>query len=358
MKPIALSFPLLVFAMTSSLLAQTSPQDSSGGWRRAGDAPVASAQQDPQQAQPQADPTQPVAGTDAYGQPSAQAPRDQAPTPQSPPANYAPRRPAYGLPPELTVKPGTYLAARINQFLSSDKNHPGDTFTASLVQPLVVDGVVVAVRGQTVYGSVVEAEKAHGGHPSRLKLTLTGITLADGTQTPVASELVANTGPRTPAGMQAGAVAGTTAVGAGVGAVAAGGTGAAMGAGVGAGAGIVGVLLTRDHPTIVYPEMPLTFQLTSALTVSTARAPQAFRFASPQDYERPPAQMAGRPGSGPGYYYAPGGYGSGYGSYYAPGYYNPYGAYPYYGYPYYPYYWGPSVGIGFGWGGGWGRRWR
>ena len=284
-----------------------------------------------------------MAGTDAYGQPSAQAPRDQAPTPQSPPANYAPRRPAYGLPPELTVKPGTYLAARINQFLSSDKNHPGDTFTASLVQPLVVDGVVVAVRGQTVYGSVVEAEKAHGGHPSRLKLTLTGITLADGTQTPVASELVANTGPRTPAGMQAGAVAGTTAVGAGVGAV---------------GAGIVGVLLTRDHPTIVYPEMPLTFQLTSALTVSTARAPQAFRFASPQDYERPPAQMAGRPGSGPGYYYAPGGYGSGYGSYYAPGYYNPYGAYPYYGYPYYPYYWGPSVGIGFGWGGGWGRRWR
>jgi hypothetical protein len=120
-------------------------------------------------------------------------------------------------------------------------------------------------------------------------------------------------------------------------------------------AGEVGVLLTRDHPTIVYPEMPLTFQITSAVTVSTVRATQAFHFATPQDYERPPAQLAGRPGSGPGYYYAPGG---GNGSYYAPGYYSPYGAYPYYGYPYYPYYWGPSVGIGFGWGGGWGRRWR
>ncbi|MGA1994167.1 MAG: hypothetical protein ABSH45_00185 [Bryobacteraceae bacterium] len=325
MKPIALSFPLLVFAVTSSLLAQTPPPDSSGGWRRAGDAPVASAQQDPREAQPQQDPTQPVAATDAYGQPVAQAPRDPAAAPQNPPAN-APRRPAYGLPPELTVKPGTYLTARINQPLSSDKNHPGDTFTASLVQPLVVDGIVVAVRGQTVYGSVVEAEKAHRGHPSRLKLVLTGITLADGAQTPVSSQLLANTGPRTPAGVQAATVAGE-----------------------------VGVLLTRDHPTIVYPEMPLAFQITSAVTVSTVRATQAFHFATPQDYERPPAQLAGRPGSGPGYYYAPGG---GNGSYYAPGYYSPYGAYPYYGYPYYPYYWGPSVGIGFGWGGGWGRRWR
>jgi hypothetical protein len=335
--------------MAGSLLAQTNPADNSGGWRRVGDAPAASAQADPQQAQPQLDPTQPVAPTDGYGQPAA---------PQNSPANNAPRRPAYGLPPELTVKPGTFVTARINQPLSSDKNHPGDTFTASLVQPLVVDGVVVAVRGQTVYGSVVEAEKAHGGHPSRLKLTLTSITLADGTQTPIVSQLVASTGPRTPAGAQAGAVAGTTAAGAGVGAVAAGGTGAAMGAGVGAGAGVVGVLLTRDHPTIVYPEMPLTFQITSAITVSTVRAPQAFRFATPQDYERPAAQLAGRPGA-PGYYYGPGS-GSGYGSYYAPGYYSPYGAYPYpYAYPYYPYYWGPSVGIGFGWGwGGWGRRWR
>jgi len=325
MKPIALSFPLLVFAVTSSLLAQTNPPDNSGGWRRVGDAPAASAQADPQQAQPQQDPTQPLAATDAYGQPVAQAPRDPAAAPQNPPAN-APRRPAYGLPPELTVKPGTYLTARINQPLSSDKNHPGDTFTASLVQPLVVDGIVVAVRGQTVYGSVVEAEKAHRGHPSRLKLVLTGITLADGAQTPVSSQLLANTGPRTPAGVQAATVAGE-----------------------------VGVLLTRDHPTIVYPEMPLAFQITSAVTVSTVRATQAFHFATPQDYERPPAQLAGLPVSGPGYYYAPGG---GNGSYYAPGYYSPYGAYPYYGYPYYPYYWGPSVGIGFGWGGGWGRRWR
>ncbi|MGA2144120.1 MAG: hypothetical protein ABSH49_04065 [Bryobacteraceae bacterium] len=353
MKPIALSFPLLVFAVTSSLLAQTTPQDSSGGWRRVGDAPAASAQTDAQQAQPQQDPTQPVAPTDSYGQPAAQAPQAPTGAPQNPQAN-APHRPAYGVPAELTVKPGTFVTVRINQFLNSDKNHPGDTFTASLAQPLVVDGVVVAVRGQTVYGNVVEAEKAHSGHPSRLKLVLTGISLADGTQTPISSQLVASTGPRTPNGVQAGTIVGTTAVGAGVGAVAAGGTGAAIGAGAGAAVGIVGVLLTRDHPTIVYPETPLTFQITSPITVSTVHAPQAFRYATPQDYERP-AQMAGRPAA-PGYHYGPGAYGS----YYAPGYYSPYYAYPYYyGYPYYPN-WGPTVGIGFGWGwgGGWGRRWR
>jgi hypothetical protein len=352
MKPIALSFSLLAIAVTGSLLAQTPSQANSGGWRRLGDAaPAASVPADPQQAQPQQDPTQPVAPTDSYGQPAATTPQDQSAPPPNPQTN-APRRTAYGLPPELTVKPGTFVTVRINQFLNSDKSHPGDTFTASLAQPLVVDGVVVAVRGQTACGNVVEAEKAHGGHPSRLKLVLTSVTLADGNQATISSQLYAFTGPRTPNGVQAGTIVGTTAVGAGVGAVAAGGTGAAMGAGVGAAAGIVGVLLTRDHPTIVYPETPLTFQITAPITVSTVRAPQAFRYASPQDYERP-AQMAARPA-------APGYYGPGYGSYYAPAY--PYSAYPYYGYgyPYYPYYWGPTVGIGFGWGGGWGwgRHWR
>ncbi len=64
------------------------------------------------------------------------------------------------VPAKLTIKPGTFLTVRLNQGLSSDRNQPGDAFAATLVRPVVVDGVVVAQAGQTVGGKVVEAKKA------------------------------------------------------------------------------------------------------------------------------------------------------------------------------------------------------
>src|SRR6266851_3509025 len=73
---------------------------------------------------------------DAYGNQ-----RDAAPPPVDP-----------ALPSRLNIRPGTYVTVRINQWLSSDRNQQGDAFFASLATPLVVDGVVVAQRGQTVAG--------------------------------------------------------------------------------------------------------------------------------------------------------------------------------------------------------------
>jgi len=204
---------------------------------------------------------------------------------------------------------------------------------------------------------VADATKAKTDKPSRLQLGLTGLTVMDGTQVPVKSQLVVRTGGSTPPGVQAGTVAGTTALGAVIGGAAAWGTGAAIGAGAGAAAGLIGVLVTRHHPTIVYPETALTFQVTAPATISTERAPQAFRYVGPQDYQQG-MQYATRPGPGPvgppASYYGPG-----YGYPYAYGYGYPYGygyGYPYYGYPYW---YGPGVGVYWG-GRGWGgyRRWR
>ena len=315
-------FLALVLASSGLVLAQSQP--SSGGWRRVGDRP-----QEPPPAttepSPQQDP-EPVDRSDAYGQPQA-----------------SPSRPAYGLPAELMLKPGTYLTIRLGQPLSSDRNLPGDTFVASLAQPVVVDGVVIANRNQMVYGRVAEAERAHSDRPSRLGLELTSITLADGAQAPVRSQLVGRRGGTTPTGEQVGTVAATTGVGAVVGAAAGYGTGAAIGAGVGAIAGIAGVILTRNHPTILYPETALTFAIQEPLTISTVRAPQAFRFVGPEDYEQAPvnAELHRRPSAPAPYSYA---------AY----------PYPYYAsYPYwYPYY-GVSVVIGprYGWGRFGYRRW-
>lgn len=308
-----------VFAAAALAMAQPpAPQDpaqtssTNGGWKKMG--PAA--------------PDTPA--------PPAAVPSDPA-APQNPPPAAMPLT----IPPQLMIKPGTYVTVRVNQYLSSDRNQAGDAFSATLVRPIVVDGVVVADRGQTLGGKVTEAKKAgRVSGTSRLALQLTDLPVVDGQQLPIQTSLISRNGP-TSVGRDAAAIAGTTALGAAAGAVADWGRGAAIGAGAGAVVGIVGVLLTRGHPTIVGPESVLTFRVEQPVTISTEHAPQAFRFVEPGEYNAPPRLQTRGPGPGPG---------PGYGApppayYYGAGY-----PYPYY-YPY-PYFWGGFYGPGFFWGPG------
>jgi len=214
----------------------------------------------------------------------------------------------------------------------------GDAFTATLTKPIVVDGVVVAARGQNVTGRVTEAKKAgRVSGTSRLGIQLIELPVVDGQQLPIQSELLTRNG-TTSTGRDAGAIAATTGVGAAIGAGVNGGVGAGIGAGAGLVAGLAGVLLTRGEPTVVFPETMLTFRVNQDLTVSTERSMQAFRYVQPSDYESPAPAMARRPGPPPprpAYGYAP---------------------YPYYPYPYF---YGPSFYYGFGprYYYGYGRRW-
>jgi hypothetical protein len=189
--------------------------------------------------------------------------------------------------PPLTMKPGTTLTVRINEPLSSNHNRVGDVFSATLTQPVIVLGIVVARYGQTVVGQVVEARKAgRVSGVSHLGLTLTSLTVVDGQTVPIRSQL-----------------------------------------------------LVREGPTsVVHPETPLTFQVTAPVTIETNNAPQAFRFVNSAD--DPPAQA--QPQQVPAYP-APPTYPYPYYVYYAPPYYPYY--YPYYGYPYF---YGPSFSFFFG----------
>ena len=260
--------------------------------------------------------------------PPFDGPRPQLPT------NYGPAN--YGVPPQLTIKQGTWATVRTNDYLSSDHNQAGDTFTATLEQPLIVDGFVVAPRGTTVMGRVTDAKKAGRVEgTSRLGVELTGLTLVDGQQVSIQSQMINHNGP-TSVGRDAAAIGGTTALGAALGAGADWGRGAAIGAGAGAAAGIIGVLLTRGHPTVIGPESPMTFQIAAPVTFSTEHAPQAYQYVSTQQQPYPSQQRQSPPppyrAAGP----APAPYGYGYGYGYP---------YPYaYGYPY-PYYGGFGVGV-------------
>ena len=245
--------------------------------------------------------------------------------------NYQGPPPQEHIPEALNVAAGKYITVRLNNFLTSDHNQPGDAFTATLVEPIVIDGFVVAQRGQMVNGRVVEVEKAgRVKGVSSMRIELTGLTLVDGQQLPIKTQLMYRKG-ETSNGRDAGAVLGTTALGTIVGAAATGtGFGAGMGAIGGAVVGTVGVLVTRGRPTVITPESVMTFRVEQPLTISTVRSAGAFYPVSREDYG------PSGPG-GPSFAARP----------YAP----VVGAYPYAPYPYYGAYWGPGFyfgGYGFG----------
>lgn len=241
------------------------------------------------------------------------------------------------VPAQLTLPAGTWIRVRVNQMLSSDRNQPGDTFTASLLEPLVVNGLVVARRGQLISGRVAEAQKAgRVKGTSRLGVELTEIGFVDGQQLPVRSQLIEYAG-RTSVGRDIRASGATMGAGAVIGAAAAGPIGAGIGAGAGLIASTIGVLSTRGRATVLYPEAVLSFRTIAPLSISTRRSAHSFLAVSQEDYNSGLRTRQGPPPSlvrPPAYFYG-----------------SPY----YYGYPYY---YGPRFYGGFHYGRGfYGRRW-
>ena len=218
--------------------------------------------------------------------PAAAGPAPAQAAPAAPGAVYQPS--TQTVPPTLVVPSGTAIAVRLSQYLSSDRNHPGDVFSVTLEQPLVVDGWVVARQGQSAYGRVSVAQKAKaGGGNSQLGVELSQLTLVDGQQLPVQTQLTQVTGRGPDTGQNVATVATTTGIGAIIGAAAGRGEGAGIGAAAGAAAGMLAVLLTPGKPTVMPPETVLNFQLMSPLTVTTVRSQVAFQPVSQQDYSRP-----------------------------------------------------------------------
>src|SRR6267378_1063676 len=248
----------------------------------------------------------PVAAQDQPSQNTARVQQsDGQPTPDAAPQNGVPSSPA--VPPTITLPAGTMIPVRISEWLSSDKNQSGDRFSASLEQPLVANGWVVAVRGQIVTGRVALAKKAgRVSGVSQLGVELSELTLVDGQVLPAQTQLL-----QTSAGTSNGR------------------EGAAIGAGAGAVAGIIGVLTTRGKATVIPPEAMLTFRLEVPLSISTERSQLAFQLVRSSDYRgdqdayanRQRRVFTGPPYPRPYYYYPD----------------------PWYVYGYYP---GPYIGFG------------
>jgi len=190
------------------------------------------------------------------------APQPSITTPPTPPAPQAP--PA----PQVTLKAGMLIPVRTVERLSSDHNSPGDGFTATLEQPLVVDGWVIAERGARLEGKVVNAQRAGVGKgKSDLAVVLTQLKTSDGQRVAIETETYEKHAEAS-TGESAGKVIAGTAIGAAIGAIAGGGKGAGIGAAVGTAAGAGGAAATRNKTVSLPAETRIDFRLRNPITIT------------------------------------------------------------------------------------------
>jgi len=177
----------------------------------------------------------------------------------------SPLRPA-----TATMPAGTKMHIRLVDAISTERNSAGDRFAATLDQPLMADGKILAPAGSEVVGhltDVVESGRVKGR--AQLTMTLEKLLVGD-------KEYALDTKPVTLVARgtkkkDAAVIAGGAAAGALIGAIAGGGKGAAIGAGVGGGSGTGYVLATKGAPVAYGPEARFTFTLENPLEMPVIR---------------------------------------------------------------------------------------
>ena len=183
-------------------------------------------------------------------------------------ATPAASAPSHG---SVRVPAGTRLVVRMIDSVNSKTNHVGDTFSASLEQPLDVNGTVVAQRGTRVYGKLEEVKSAGKiKGQSELRLALTGIEINGSTHAITTGSYEVrgkSRGKNTAKKVGIGA-----AVGGAIGAIAGGGKGAAIGAGIGAGAGTTAQILTHGQQINVPSETVLDFTVEQPVVLPVTNA--------------------------------------------------------------------------------------
>jgi hypothetical protein len=160
----------------------------------------------------------------------------------------------------IQIPSGTPITVRMIESVDSKVAHLGQTFRASVDEPVLVNGQTVIPRGADAIAKLVEDQQS-GKFEGKtiLTLALTDITINGqmiDTTTGNVSQASSSRGART-----AKVVGGATALGAIIGALAGGGRGAAIGAASGAAVGGGAEVLTKGQQVKIPSETRLTFTL-------------------------------------------------------------------------------------------------
>lgn len=173
------------------------------------------------------------------------------------------------LPPPPTVIPaGTPVTIRTTTEIDSSKMQPGQSFEASLAEPLIVKGKMIAPQGAPVAGRIAQSSSAgRVKGEGTLSLALAALSV-HGHLYPIATSAHVETS-KSRGKRSAGMIGGGTGAGALIGGLAGGGKGAAIGALAGAGAGTAGATLTGKRNIVIPSESVLSFTLSKALTLGS-----------------------------------------------------------------------------------------
>lgn len=199
--------------------------------------------------------------------------QQQAPPPNgqaAPPPNQQQAPPPAAM---LTIPAGTRLRVRLDQDLGSKISQPGQTFDATMADPVLVNGQTVIPRDARVEGTVIDAKAlGHFKGGALLELRLERVRTRWGSY-PVATSTMEQVekgkGKRT--GLFAG---GGGAFGAIIGGIAGGGKGALIGGLAGAGAGTAGSAMTGNKEIFLPAETLLTFRLEHPVHITESGAAQ------------------------------------------------------------------------------------
>ena len=160
----------------------------------------------------------------------------------------------------ITIPADTSITVRMIDSVNSETSRLGETFRASLDEPIYVNGQEVVPRGADVLTKLV-GDQQSGKIQGRTALTLALSTITingrpvDVTTTDVRQESSSRTA------RSGKVIGGTAALGAVIGAIAGGGTGAAIGAGSGAAIGTGAQVMTGGQKVKIPSETRLTFRL-------------------------------------------------------------------------------------------------
>ena len=168
--------------------------------------------------------------------------------------------------PSITIPPGTVLRVRMIDAVDSETSQLGQTFQASLDDPIMADGETVVPRGADVVAKLVE-DKQSGKISGRTELTLDLVSIRiNGRMVDLSTEEV-TTSSESRGSKSGKVIGGTAAVGAILGGIFGGGKGAAIGAASGAGAGGAVQVLTKGQRVRIPAETRLSFTLQNAVKI-------------------------------------------------------------------------------------------
>lgn len=171
-------------------------------------------------------------------------------------------------PPPVVIPAGTEIHAVLDAAVSSRTNQAGDTFEATLTEPVVVQGQTVVHSHARARGVVVEARPSGRlSKPALLSLDLSAIQV-NGAWLDIHTSDLTMEG-KSHKKRDVVAVGGGSALGAIIGGLAGGGKGAAIGALAGGGAGTAGAALTGKKDITLPAESRVTFRLSRSVTVRT-----------------------------------------------------------------------------------------